>query len=178
MSLLFNSVGQYSTSLYETARGILRSRTKQAERADQLAQQNAVLKERCEQLNNQLEQSHQTIDSIKQQLRKAEHDNELLRSQPCRLPDDPRVPNHTYGPKLMSLCVNLAKTVGFRASEAALKIVFDWFQIKATVPCWTTIRLWMCRVGVAQLDSDAQSCEDMIWMVDHSNQIGKEKVLT
>ena len=178
MSLLFKSVGQYSSSIYETARGILRSRTNQAERADLLTQQNAELKERCEQLDSQLVQARQTNDNLKQQIRKAEQENQLLRSQPCRLPDDPPVPNHTYGPKLMSLCVNLAKAVGLRASEAALKIVFDWFQIKAKVPCWTSIRQWMCRVGVAQLDNAPQASEDMIWMADHSNQIGKEKILT
>lgn len=178
MALLFNSVGQYSSSIYETARGLLRSRTNQAQRADYLVQQNAVLKQRCEQLDKQLDQFQQTCNSLKQQLRQTELEIQRLRSQPCRLPEDPPVPHHSYGPKLMSLCVNLAKTVGLRASEAALKIVFDWFHIEAKVPCWTSIRQWMCRVGVAQLDNVPQASEDMIWMVDHSNQIGTEKILT
>jgi len=57
MSLLFKSVDQYSSSIYETACGLLRSRTNQAERAYRLTQQNAVLKERCGQLDNQLAQT-------------------------------------------------------------------------------------------------------------------------
>lgn len=178
MALLFNSVSQYSSSIYETARSVLRSRTKQAARADQLTQQNANLKSHCDQPEHQQQHARQTIDTLTQQLRQAQQEIQSLRSQPCRLPDDPPLPHHTYGPKLMSLCINLAKAVGLRASQNALKIFFDFFEIKEAVPCWTTIRGWTIRVGVAQLDNQAPECDDMIWLADHSNQIGTEKVLT
>ena len=51
MALLFNSVSQYSSSIYETARSVLRSRTNQAARADQLTQQNANLNSTATNLN-------------------------------------------------------------------------------------------------------------------------------
>lgn len=178
MALLFNSVSQYSSSIYEIARCVLRSRNCHAVRVEQLTQQNASLKNQCQQLEFQQHHARQTIDSLTQQLRQAQHEIQSLRSQPCRLPDDPPLPNHTYGPKLMSLCINLAKAVGLRASKNALEIVFDYFKIQQAIPCWTTIRGWTMRVGVAQLDDQAPQSDDMIWLADHSNQIGTEKVLT
>jgi len=78
---------------------------------------------------------------------------------------------------MISLCLNLAKEIGFRPTETALKIVFDWLGIKAKVPSFDSVRIWSCRVGVAQLKRVARDDEAWIWLADHSNQIGQEKVL-
>ncbi len=48
MVLFFKSVGQYRSSLYETARGLLRSRNNQRERAEELALQTRKLELRNE----------------------------------------------------------------------------------------------------------------------------------
>ena len=142
---------------------VLRSRTNQAARAEQLTQQNANLRSHCDQLELRQQHARQTIDTLTQQLRQAQHEILSLRSQPCRLPDDPPLPHHTYGPKLMSLCINLAKAFGLRASQNALvEVAFDFFEIKQAVPCWTTIRGWTMRVGVAQLDNQAPESDDTI----------------
>jgi hypothetical protein len=73
--------------------------------------------------------------------------------------------------------LNLAKEIGFRPTETALKIVFDWLGIDATVPSFDSIRVRSCRVGVAQLKLAVRDGEPWIWLADHSNQIGQEKVL-
>ena len=78
---------------------------------------------------------------------------------------------------MISMCLNLCKAVGFRPSETAIKIIFDWIGIDAKVPSWDSIRCWACRVGVAQLKQLPEQTEGMLWMADHSNQIGQEKVL-
>jgi hypothetical protein len=78
---------------------------------------------------------------------------------------------------LIALGINLCRRIGFRPAEAALKTVFDFFGLDAQVPSWDSIRLWACRVGIAQLQAPVSPGEDWIWMVDHSNQIGSEKVL-
>ena len=78
---------------------------------------------------------------------------------------------------MMSLCLNLAKEIGFRPTETALKLVFDWLGIDATVPSFDSIRVWSCRVGIAQLKRPVRDGEQWIWLADHSNQIGQEKVL-
>jgi hypothetical protein len=101
-----------------------------------------------------------------------------LRDRPIRLPSDLPVPGHSYGPKLICLCLDLAKRLGFRAANAALTIVFKFLRIQDKVPSWDSIRCWACRVGISILEDQEQSTEDEIWMSDHSNQIGQEKILT
>lgn len=78
---------------------------------------------------------------------------------------------------MISLCLNLAKEIGFRPTETALGIVFDWLGIDAKVPSFDSIRVWSCRVGIAQLELVARDDEDWIWLADHSNQIGQDKIL-
>lgn len=95
-----------------------------------------------------------------------------------KLPDDPPIASHGFGARLISLCVNVARKVGLRAAEGVLQIVFEWFGCDQRVPDWTSIRGWMQRLGVAALDEPAKKADDWVWMADHSNQIGTEKVLT
>jgi hypothetical protein len=78
---------------------------------------------------------------------------------------------------MISLCLNLAKQIGFRRTQTALTTVFDWLGVDAEVPSFDTIRTWSCRAGVAQLQSVRRDGEQWIWMADHSNQIGQEKLL-
>jgi hypothetical protein len=93
------------------------------------------------------------------------------------MPDDPPLAAHGYGLEMMSLCVNVARRVGLRATEAVLRIVFEWLGIAASIPDWTTIRTWMQRLGVAALEEPLEQADDWVWLADHSNQIGPEKVL-
>lgn len=177
MALLFNSLGQYKASLYETARGLLRSRNKQAE----LAQCQARLVNDVQSLNDRLAQelrdTKSQLEQTQQQLRWQQRENENLRQQPITLPSDLPLPHHTYGPKMISLCLNLSKKVGFRPAEAAMKLIFEWLQIQTRVPSWDSMRSWACRVGIARLQELPEQGDDWIWMADHSNQIGSEKVL-
>ena len=78
---------------------------------------------------------------------------------------------------MISLCLGLAKEIGFRPTETALKIVFDWLDIDTKIPSFDSIRVWSCRVGIAQLKLVTRDGEDWIWLADHSNQIGQEKIL-
>jgi hypothetical protein len=117
------------------------------------------------------------LDQTRQLLRQQRQQNEELRQRPITLPSDLPLPHHSYGPKMMSLCLNLAKEIGFRPTETALKIVCDWLGIDATVPSFDSIRVWSCRVGIAQLKRPVRDGEAWIWLADHSNQIGQEKIL-
>jgi len=104
-------------------------------------------------------------------------ENDRLRKEPVRLPDDPPLPFHSYGARMISLCVNLAVAIGLRPAESALRIVFDALGIEEKIPDWTSIRTWLCRFGVATLEEPVEAADDWVWMADHSNQIGAEKVL-
>lgn len=178
MGLFLKSVGQYSASTYEIARNLLRSRDTQRARAARLerelesqTQRNAQLQARQHRLEERLRLAQQERDQARQELQQ-------LREQPLALPQDPPLPNHSYGPRMISVCVQLAKKIGLRASTVALKIVLDWLSIPARIPCWTSVRQWLCRLGVDELTHARERREDWIWLADHSNQIGQEKVLT
>jgi hypothetical protein len=93
------------------------------------------------------------------------------------LPADSPVATHGYGVRMICLAVTLAQTVGFRGAERVLQIMFAWLGIPQDVPHHTTIRVWFQRVGVATVQESVEEADDWIWLVDHSNQIGPEKVL-
>jgi len=176
MALFLNFVGQYKSSLYEIARNFLRSRDTQRARAKRLAEQNRELKAHSEQLSEKLRQAEKRLEQAQQQIQQQQQEIEELRRQPIKLPSDLPLPHHTYGPKMISLCLNLCKTIGFRPAETALHTIFDSLEIEADIPSFDSIRVWACRAGVAQLQSPVEG-DDWLWMVDHSNQIGQEKVL-
>ncbi len=78
---------------------------------------------------------------------------------------------------MISLCLNLAKEIGFRPTETALQLIFTWLNIEAKIPSHDSIRSWSCRAGIAQLTTLERDDEKWIWLADHSNQIGREKIL-
>jgi hypothetical protein len=93
-----------------------------------------------------------------------------------RLPDDPLPHYHQYGSRLMALSVNLARAVGFRGAVRVLRLVRDWLGVQLAIPTWQTIRDWMRRMGLAMIKR-AGKVQRATWIVDHSNQIGTEKLL-
>jgi hypothetical protein len=66
---------------------------------------------------------------------------------------------------------------GFAGFGARHENFFDWLEVEQKVPDFTTVRTWMTRLGVAALEEPIERADDWIWMLDHSNQIGQEKVL-
>jgi len=177
MELFFSSVGEYKSSWYETARNLFRSRNTQRARAEMRAKETRELWLRNEQLRQESEETKKQLEQTRQLLQQQQQANEELRQQPITLPSDLALPNHTYGPKMISLCLNVCKEIGFRPTATALKIVFDWLGIDAKIPSFDSMRVWSCRVGIAQLKMLVKSGNDWIWLADHSNQIGEEKVL-
>ena len=125
----------------------------------------------------ELARRQEQLGELQNRLRKLEAENRRLAAVPCRLPDDPPLESHKYGLRMICLAVNLARVVGLRPSERALKIFWGWLGVEQPVPDWTTIRMWLMRLGVALLEEPSEEADDRVWMVDHSNQIGPEKVL-
>lgn len=178
MGLSGNTVGQYRASLYEVARNLLRSRNAQRERADRLQGRLEAQERISKELRSGQRHLEEQLRLAQVQLARATKELDRRREQALVLPDDPPLPDHTYGPKMISVCLQLAKKLGLRASTKALKIVLDWLSIRAKIPCWTTVRVWLCRMGIDEIEHSRERHDDWIWMADHSNQIGKEKVLT
>lgn len=158
------------------ARELWLGRKKYAERCRRLKRENAELQDRVRELEAEVQRERNTNRQLREEARRVESG---ARSQveSLRLPDDPPLVGHRYGLKMMSLCVNVARRVGLRATEAVLRIVFEWLGIVAAVPHWTAIRTWMQRLGVAAVEEPLERADDWVWLADHSNQIGPEKVL-
>lgn len=87
------------------------------------------------------------------------------------------LPGHQFGVKLIAASIELAKRIGFRATEFVWSLLFELFGIDLNVPSHDAIEQWTLRFGVAQLQDTFTTEQRVIWMADHSNQIGKEKLL-
>ena len=114
MALFYKSVGQYTSSLYEIARGLIRSRDNQAAKAAQLAEVVLGLQTENRRLSSELKTQQEQSVRSQQLLEHAATEIQKLREQPISLPADPPALHHSYGPKIISLCLKLAKTIGFR----------------------------------------------------------------
>ena len=100
-----------------------------------------------------------------------------LREGTRMLPVDPAVGSHGYGARMVELSIRLAQAVGFRPAVRVMKIVFAWLGVEQGVPHATAIRNWLQRLGVAVMKEPLERADDWVWMADHSNQIGQEKIL-
>ena len=71
----------------------------------------------------------------------------------------------------------LAGGVSLRGVSRVLVVMSEAFGLSLEVPHWTTVRLWLMRLGHAELTMPLQKADDWAWLADHSVQIGKDKCL-
>lgn len=124
-----------------------------------------------EELERRCLQAEARADALQLQLTK------LQSRAVVHFPEDVPVPNQHYGLSTIVLCVNLARAIGLRRTVRALEILFDWLGLTREIPKATTIRIWMQRIGVDRM-THVPGASDAIWMVDQTNQVGQERVLT
>lgn len=67
--------------------------------------------------------------------------------------------------------------VSLRAASRVLTMIGTAVGSESPIPDWTTGRLWLLRMGHAKLTAPLVQADDWAWLVDHSVQIGQEKVL-
>ena len=150
----------------------------QAERAKSRTREIQQLKKDLEQQQRTIREQREQLAEKNSQIARIQIENQRLGKQPLTLPDDPPLPHHEFGPKMISLCVNLARRIGLRPTPDVLKMILEWLGVDTKLPDWTTVRTWMLRVGVAAIKRPIEQADDWIWMADHSNQIGPEKALS
>lgn len=154
-----------------------RSLQRRVRKCQRFKQQRDEARRQVAQKEVELARQQEQLCELQNRLRTLEAENRRLAAASCRLPDDPPLQSHKYGLRMICLAINLARVVGLRPSERALKVFGDWLGIEQPLPDWTTIRTWLMRLGVAILEEPLEKADDRVWMVDHSNQIGPEKVL-
>lgn len=178
MPVLNINLRQYKSSLYDIARSVLISRNRFSQQVDDLVQENRRLRSLHQKQSSQLSEIGQRVQQANALLQREREENRQLRTQSIRLPSELVLPGHQFGAKMICLCLLLVQKIGFRASESALHIIFDFLNIEVRVPSHDSMRTWACRVGVAQIQKEEEPVDDEIWFSDHSNQIGAEKVLS
>ncbi len=173
----FIRVAEFKSPIRVVAGVLLRSRETHQRRAREKAQKIEDFQRNEQQMCRIISNQDQELAEMRSQMAHLRAEVHQLRQQPVVLPQDPVLPQHQFGARMISLCVNLARVIGLRPSVACLQIVFEWLGVAVRLPDWTSVRLWLMRVGVAAIEEPVEAAEDWIWMADHSNQIGPEKVL-
>jgi len=172
-------IKQFKSPVRVVSTFLLRSRETQAAKNRQLQKALAEVRTQLEQKSQQLRRRQQTIDALQERTTQLEKQLDEA-SQSVNLPEDRPLATHGYGARMISLAVNLARSVGLRAAERVLQLFFDWLGIRQDTPTRTSIRNWLQRLGIAELQQKSDKYiprDDLVFMVDHSNQTGTEKVL-
>ena len=172
----YEKVKEFKSPLHVVAAILLRSRETQVAKVNELSRQIADLQTQVEQQQQQLQQQQQEMEALQQRAVEAERERDRAR-QSVNLPEDPPIGTHGYGARMISLAVNLARSVGFRGAVRTLRTFFQWLGIERAIPGRTSIRNWLQRLGIDEVKQPLDSSESLVIMVDHSNQIGPEKVM-
>jgi hypothetical protein len=172
----YEKVKEFKSPVHVVAAFLLRSRETQLAKVSQLSELVAELQLQVGQQQQQLQQKQEEIDTLRQRVVEAER-RRAQAEQSVNLPDDPPIGTHGYGARMISLAVNLARSVGFRGAVRTLQVFFHWLGIDRALPSRTTIRNWLQRLGIDELKQPLDSSESLVIMVDHSMQIGTEKVM-
>ena len=173
----FMRVAEYKSPIRVVAGVLWTSRETHRRRGREKARVIEDLQRNEEQLCRVIARQDHELAELRGQRAQLRIENQQLRQRPVVLPEDPPLPLHQFGARMISLCVNLARVIGLRPSVACLEIVFEWLGVTVKLPDWTSVRTWLMRVGVAALEEPVEVADDWVWMADHSNQIGPEKVL-
>ena len=172
----YEKVKEFKSPIHVIAAFLLRSRETQLAKVSQLSQQVDELQSQVEQQQRQLRQKQQEMEALQQRAVEAERQRDQAR-QSVNLPEDPPLGTHGYGARMISLAVNLARSVGFRGAVRTLQVFFQWLGIDRAIPGRTSLRNWLQRLGIDEMKQPLDSSESLVIMVDHSNQIGTEKVM-
>ncbi len=172
----YEQVKEFKSPLYVIAAFLLRSRETKAAQVDQLSRRVEELEAQVEQQEKEIQQKQQQVEALTRRAIEAERERDQAQ-QSVNLPEDPPIGTHGYGARMISLAVNVARAVGLRGSVRALQVFFEWLGIGRAIPSRTSIRNWFQRLGIDAMKQPLDSSECLVMMVDHSNQIGTEKVM-
>ena len=90
-----------------------------------------------------------------------------------------KVPRHQFplGVVAGSLAMMLHAGTRLRRVAANLALSWRWWGGGGAVGSYYSVRLWLLRVGLYQLNRPQQQADDWMWIVDHTMQLGERKCL-
>ena len=178
MTLFRSHPSQYRSSHYEIKRNLIKSRDRQRRRAKFLSERVDAMESENQRLRRLLKQSEEQLllDRQLHEISDATSNGDGTSVGNPLLSDMP-IAGHSFAGTMIALCINLAKQIGVRPAQRALQVVIDALKLNIKVPSHDAIRNWICRLGVGELEDTFHEGQDVLWMSDHSSQIGLEKVL-
>ena len=172
----YEKVKKFKSPVRVAAAILLRSRETLNSKVCELNQRIGELQSQLAQQRQQLEKQQQRMEALQQRAVEAERQRDQAR-QSVNLPEDPPLGTHGYGARMISLAINVARSIGLRGAVRALRVFFQWLGVEQAIPGRTSIRNWLQRLGIDELKQPVDSQESLVIMVDHSSQIGPEKVM-
>lgn len=76
-----------------------------------------------------------------------------------------------------SLALVLRAGTRLRRAAAVLAMSWSWCGVEAPVASYYSVRLWLLRLGLYQLNRPKTQADDWMWIVDHTVQMGQRKCL-
>lgn len=140
-------------------------KTSQAKTIAALKRQIARRGKRIERLKSAMEEEREEKERGQRRAKKLEEENKLLTAQlqannqeaaPNNLTlerfcSERGIANHTFGARMIALCVNLAKHLSFGAVPTVLSLVFEALGLEIKVPSHDSVKHWCKRVGLSHL---------------------------
>ena len=158
----FLRVGEYKSPIRVVAGVLWRSRETQRRRGREKHRKIEDLQRNEQKMCRVIARQDQELAEMRLQRDQLRVENQQLRGQPVVLPEDPPLPSHPFGARMISWCVNLGRVIGLRPCVACLQIVFEWLGVTVRLPDWTSVRTWLMRVGVAALEEPVEVAEDWV----------------
>jgi len=158
------------------------TRSARRRRSERLQKRADILKSRFDELQRQVLELKKRLSDTTLDLENAKAEL-TFRSSIEQSDSDPLIeqerpmPGFQFNLTMIAAAIELGKRVGYRAAADALQIVFDMLKIEVKVPSHDAIEQWTLRLGVASLNDTFKNGERVLWMADHSSQIGKERLL-
>ncbi|TWT94365.1 hypothetical protein [Neorhodopirellula pilleata] len=159
-----------------TSRSAMRRRLRRRNRrVEKLQSRNDHLQQRVHELEKRLSNANSQLENAQAQLLQRSSIEQPMMDH--RIECEKPLPGHQFGVTLIAAAIELARRVGFRAAADVIAILFDLLNVDMKVPSHDAIEQWTLRLGVASLQDTFTKEDRVLWMSDHSSQIGKEKVL-
>src|SRR5450755_3672155 len=89
----------------------------------------------------------------------------------------PRGGQHSLSIISLSLKLVLEAGSSLRGAAAAMALFVAEGWAAFAVPCFSTIRSWLLRLGHYNLTRPLDKTKSWLWLIDHTIQIGTQKIL-
>ena len=90
-----------------------------------------------------------------------------------------KVPRHRFPLGVVAGSLALVLRTGTRLKRAAsvLALNWSWWADGGAVGTYFSVRLWLLRLGLYQLNRPQALADDWMWIIDHTMQLGERKCL-